>query len=738
MYNSDKPITCAEDDLLGRSSFAKLLGKAIISDYSHDNIVIGLFGKWGSGKTSIINIAINEIERQATTISEDKKPIIMQFSPWNFTDSESLIGQFFVQLKNEISLNDENSAMKRIGWLLETYADAFDLLEYLPGGKFYAPIIKDGVKVAGGALQAKASVKSIEDIKRKLGQALSEQMHRIIVIIDDIDRLTNEQIRTVFQLVKQVAGLPNMTYLLSMDREIVVRALEDIQNCDGREYLEKIVQVPFDIPQIDNERVQSILFTKLEELFNEYTCGSFDMNHWQRVYRYCVKPFIKTVRDVNRLTNVFQLKYRLLHNEVNFADLLAVTTLGIYLPELVAWISHNKQLLCDGVEEYHFLMHDDRKTNIQLYSEVFRRLKISEKEGYEYLTALFPSVSKVTGKWSYSMGDSTDNELRKNLRVAASERFDLYFQLDLSQVSVSREVIKCAALEMSKRELLDIIDVLNSENKILFFLEEFQEIIPRIPKERLSLLIEVLIGCKDKLTGEKQRIMLSISATRQAEFCIEQLFAAFNSQDLVFSLVCKIVDELPKEYVSGAIEFIYKQERVHGRIGSGDISFDECLISEAQLDVIEQKLTNRFEILSENGELFYLPNLDYIAFLWKHLESSSFENNFKSKMKITQNILRFIVSLNGKWHSNLPDKQNGWSITFSNLSEYIDSEIPIYDEIRKVDKKYLFKEFNATELEKIATFLLNEGEAEGLDSRASIEEARRLVKTWVIETRDEI
>jgi hypothetical protein len=73
----------------------------------------------------------------------------------------------------------------------------------------------------------------------------------------------------------------------------------------------------------------------------------------------------------------------------------------------------------------------------------------------------------------------------------------------------------------------------------------------------------VLIGCKDKLTGEKQRIMLSISATRQAEFCIEQLFAAFNSQDLVFSLVCKIVDELPKEYVSGAIEFIYKQERVH-------------------------------------------------------------------------------------------------------------------------------------------------------------------------------
>lgn len=58
-----------------------------------------------------------------------------------------------------------------------------------------------------------------------------------------MDRLTNIQIRETFQLVNTSSHFPNLIYILSMDREVVARALTEVQNIDGNEYLEKIVQI---------------------------------------------------------------------------------------------------------------------------------------------------------------------------------------------------------------------------------------------------------------------------------------------------------------------------------------------------------------------------------------------------------------------------------------------------------------------------------------------------------------
>ena len=56
MFSSDKPIIKIEADMLNRAVFAKQLAKAILSYSKTDNFTIGLCGKWGSGKISIINI----------------------------------------------------------------------------------------------------------------------------------------------------------------------------------------------------------------------------------------------------------------------------------------------------------------------------------------------------------------------------------------------------------------------------------------------------------------------------------------------------------------------------------------------------------------------------------------------------------------------------------------------------------------------------------------------------------
>ena len=100
MYSSDRPITNYNDDLLGRADFAKQLGKAVFEYPCSDGLVIGLYGKWGSGKTSVVNMAIQEIESQSK--GSDSAPYIFKFAPWNYSDKDNLISQFFNCLKNRV------------------------------------------------------------------------------------------------------------------------------------------------------------------------------------------------------------------------------------------------------------------------------------------------------------------------------------------------------------------------------------------------------------------------------------------------------------------------------------------------------------------------------------------------------------------------------------------------------------------------------------------------------------
>lgn len=89
-------------------------------------------------------------------------------------------------------------------------------------------------------------------------------------MIDDIDRLSYDEIAAVFQLVKSLADFPHTVYILSFDYDVVVRALEQSQRGLGAEYLEKIVQIPFAIPVAEISTIQKILFHELDELIENY------------------------------------------------------------------------------------------------------------------------------------------------------------------------------------------------------------------------------------------------------------------------------------------------------------------------------------------------------------------------------------------------------------------------------------------------------------------------------------
>lgn len=93
MFYSDRPINSGNEDKLNRKGFARLLARTLVNLDSKDTFTVGLFGKWGCGKTSLVNMTLEEIENIQAEDELKKEIIIVHFEPWNFTDTNQLLTQ---------------------------------------------------------------------------------------------------------------------------------------------------------------------------------------------------------------------------------------------------------------------------------------------------------------------------------------------------------------------------------------------------------------------------------------------------------------------------------------------------------------------------------------------------------------------------------------------------------------------------------------------------------------------
>ncbi|WP_252244445.1 MULTISPECIES: P-loop NTPase fold protein [unclassified Clostridium] len=725
MYNADKPIEKFEDDILGRKFFSDQLAQAVLSINSNDNITIGLYGKWGTGKTSILNLAINEIINLIQDVTIDKRPIILKFEPWNFTNNDNLITQFFKQLKNELKLKENTGFSKSLGEALGAYSEAIEFAEAIPYIGKYASLLKMSAKFAGNRLKSNNLNISISNTKDKLVKELKKQNKKIIVIIDDIDRLSNEQIRMVFQLVNQVAGLPNIIYLLSMDKEVVVRALEKVQECDGEEYLEKIVQVPFSIPKLDKERVHNLFFYKLDEIMEKKENVFFDMNYWGTIYQKCINPFLNTIRDVNRIINTFQFKYNFVADEVNFVDMIAITVLQVLKPDIYQWIIEHESIICGSSYDYRGISYSSQEMKKKKYIE-----ELSEAGGekaLEVISAIFPRIDREVNYYYKSI---QEDELRKQQRIADVDRFKIYFSLDISDIAVSHNTIVKSVNKMEIQEFQDLFLKLNIDKKVISYLKELRSYSDEVPTERIPFLIKVLYQNMHSFVGEVRKSIVSFSAQKYAEWCITSLFKRVETQEKRYDIyVTTIYDAEFNALVSMASD-INRIELSYGRLAGKGNNIDEKnqSISIQQLEFLEKIYVSRIrQLLNEHCSIFQCDKLFFIVYLWKSFEKNSCVEYFNNLLEDPISILKFIIRMSSEWTGS---GDRGWTFMEDNYKEFISKE-KIIQTIEKYCKGDILVDFSDEEQAKLASFILNinSGEFEHVAER----EAMQLVAKWNLE-----
>lgn len=339
---SDKPITSQVADQLGFGWFAKELAGSILTWDNKDCLVIGLYGEWGNGKTSIKNMCLEHLGKGPDA------PIIVEFNPWCLDGSLGLIDGFFTELGSQFCELDP-----------EKYrALADDLKNYSALTKGVIPFIAMlcNLYITGSGAIVDSALKGVAGVvdrgaehakelggasflkkKTEINKQLERIDRRVLVVVDDIDRLSKEEIKTLFRLVKSTADFSNVTYLLLFERGIVEKALAEDFGGAGKEFMQKIIQVGLNIPKIQASALLAYTKKLVENLLatKKVACDEKRLEKLLHV----IEPFLGNLRSVHRLLNSYSFQLNLFAKEgslsVNPVDLLGIEVIrefesGVY------------------------------------------------------------------------------------------------------------------------------------------------------------------------------------------------------------------------------------------------------------------------------------------------------------------------------------------------------------------------------------------------------------------------
>lgn len=400
----DRPIEKPDQDRFDFGPFARRIAEAVALRPSTPGLVVGVHGAWGTGKTSVLNL----IEHYLRHGSERSRVTVIRFNPWWFSASaDGLLRAFFAQII--ASLPTTTKALQQVRPAMAKLAR---LLSKLPLGGF-----EHGAEVVGDLLEV--SEPSVEDLRGQIDKHVLSQRRRFVIIIDDLDRLPREDIYQMFRVVKAVADFPRFTYVMAFDPEIVGKALAHYVPDQGRSYIEKIVQVPFAMPDVEQERLDRVLFEGIDKVLQPIDPDRFDKHRWGNTYYGGIRSLIRSPRDVVRFIDTLSVSYPAIRHEVDAIDFVAMEVFRVFVPSVHLMIAANSGRFGVG-----FRLRDDAKKDAAWHQTYLDKLGDLAEPAKALLMLTFPRLHAVWGNIHYGVQD----EWRRDRRVCCEEGFPCYFR----------------------------------------------------------------------------------------------------------------------------------------------------------------------------------------------------------------------------------------------------------------------------------------------------------------------
>lgn len=501
-----------EDDLFGHAPFAERMADSIRGYHTHNHAgrVIALYAPWGAGKSMVLDCVEHYLMHPRkphpsdvhalTKRSRKKQPneltyVVMRFSPWVFAGHEHLAQAFLDQLRATLANDKRFAALQH---LLTEFADSMNDIE-MPGmwglGMFVVQVMTRKWRTP----------KDVTLLKTNIARKMMDSHHRIVVLIDDIDRLSPDEVRQMLGVIHTMADFPNMVFLLALDHEFVQTIAARHPQDNTHQLLEKIVDVEFDLPAFDRFALENALTKRLTTIVAQYNQDKIDADQWTMIFTQVVY-LIQQPRDVVRFCDALAITYAAQHDRVHVVDFVAVEALRLFVPRLYDWLRlHPERCVSMGsaaesvsafLAECLAFVREEQRTAVRIL-----------------LRTLFPALAMQT-----LSAESLEQKGKANRVCASPSLFARYFRYDVTQGDMRRSDIMALVRTVTTADQLRarLFEMTSS-------IQEFHKRIPAmierlhdhvesdIPPSQVPMYVQVLLDIGDELVTDKPAHALAVS-----------------------------------------------------------------------------------------------------------------------------------------------------------------------------------------------------------------------------------
>ncbi|MGH8092705.1 MAG: KAP family P-loop NTPase fold protein [Chthoniobacterales bacterium] len=543
-FSADQPLTNPAEDRLGRTRLSERIANSIANWSGRESLVISLTGDWGSGKSTIKNFVKHHLGKRA---------FILEFNPWQWSGQDKLLEGFLWQIGSLFGKADIAKRAKKLASRWRAYASmlqvggviavpvrtlATKLFPLLTLGVVLSAVFKApvwfiaivGLLCIAFSLSFAANITekiataykdwsdtrqwSLEELRGAIESDLSKLDKPVVVFVDDVDRLTDDEMKLLVQLIKANAQFPNLVFFLLFQKSIVAAALGKITSDDGSKYLSKIVQVEFTVPAASDKELRGMLTTALDQIMTgEGIRIRWEGERWPLLFLDTIWPYFRNLRDIKRFLGVFEFYFSMHLNhgtlEVNPIDLIAVEALRMFDHD--AFLAVSNAFFRSGDRMIRGIFGKE-KIRDRFKADIDAIAAASREEDKERLKTLLQSL------FPQSIGDRSENEWKRNFRICDEASFDKYFEVRTDPAKpTAHDIEQFVALSGNRSELVGLLRESIADGTIEDFLDLIFVAKEEVPLESMEVVAASLFDIGDDLPEPKLsmfRVDLNMQCSR--------------------------------------------------------------------------------------------------------------------------------------------------------------------------------------------------------------------------------
>ena len=273
---SDEPLK--RDLGSGFDTYAQTLAEVVANKKNSTPLVLGIYGSWGSGKTTLMNGIEAELQRiNAQFVERDwpgkdvyRPTKTVWFQAWKYQEEDAILAALideiikmiradaplFGAVKTKLEEWGKTVEVKgAVGQLISWFtAGTVDLKEIFPDPEFRKKLgfYHDFIRFFDGLIWAALTDSGIKDAKE-----FDDRKGALVVFIDDLDRCPQPRVLKVLETIKLFLDKKGCVFIIGAAQDVIEHALQERygKEDDIKRFMDKIVQVTFALPQPTEQEI---------------------------------------------------------------------------------------------------------------------------------------------------------------------------------------------------------------------------------------------------------------------------------------------------------------------------------------------------------------------------------------------------------------------------------------------------------------------------------------------------